>query len=107
MTTHITPLKVWMRSATPAERKALVEAVGTSDQYLHHLSAGEDKRYHREAKPALAAAIERETLAMRRPGLEPVYRTDLNGTCRECSFARKCLGERATASEFPVLGAKP
>lgn len=100
-------MKIWLRNASTPEQEDLAKRVGTSVMYLRHLSAGEDKRYHREAKPALAAAIERETLAMRRPGLEPVYRTDLNGTCRECSFARKCLGERATASEFPVLGAKP
>lgn len=100
----ITPLKQWLRAAQPADLAALAKAVGTSELYIRHLSADESKRYHREAKPALAAAIERETLAMSKASggrLPVVYRTDLNGTCRQCAFARKCLGEDTTiASEF-------
>ena len=30
-----------------------------------------------------------------------VYRTDLIVACRECEFARKCLGERVTARTSP------
>lgn len=106
----ITPLKAWLRAATAAEQNALAEAVGTSLLYLRHLSADETKNYHREAKPALAAALERETLAMSKASggrLPVVYRTDLNSTCRQCSFAIKCLGEQVTtAGEFKAIEAK-
>lgn len=103
----ITPLKQWLRAATPADLAALAAAVGTSALYIRHLSAGEDKLYHREPRAALAAAIERETLAMSKASagrLPVVYRTDLNSTCRQCAFARKCLGEDVTtAGEFRAI----
>lgn len=106
---NTTILKTWLRAATPAERDTLAERVGTSSQYLNHLAAGEDTNYRREAKPALAAAIERETQAMAKASagrLPVVWRTDLNGTCRNCSFAQECLGDVATRSEFPIVEAK-
>lgn len=102
----ITPLKVWLRQATTAERELLATNTGTSAQYLSHLAVNDDKLYKREPKPALAAAIERETKAMAKASkgrLPVVWRTDLVTACRECEFARKCLGERATASEFPIV----
>lgn len=106
----ISPLRAWMLAATPDEHRILAERVGTSKAYLHHLSAGEDSNYRREPKASLAAAIERETKAMHRASggrLPAVYRTDLNSTCRECEFARKCLGESvATRSEFQIVDAK-
>lgn len=106
MSTSHTPLSAWLRAATPAERDDLAQRVGTSTQYLGHLAADETKKYKREAKPALAAAIERETLAMSketRGRLPVVWRTDLNGTCRQCSFAQRCLRDVATRSEFPIV----
>lgn len=106
----ITPLKQWLRAAKPEDVAALAKAVDTSELYLRHLSAGPDKKYHREPKAPLAAAIERETLAMSKASggrLPVVYRTDLNSTCRQCSFARKCLGEDVTtAGEFGVIEVK-
>lgn len=103
----ITPMKAWMRQATPDEQVALAERAGTSRQYLHHLSASEDKRYKREPSASLAAAIERETKSMHKASkgrLPIVYRTDLNSTCRGCDFARRCLGdETIVRSEFPVV----
>jgi hypothetical protein len=32
-----------------------------------------------------------------------VWRTDLVTACRQCEFARRCLGDRALASEFGVV----
>lgn len=106
MTKTITPLKAWLKAATPDERAALASRAGTSTQYLNHLSAGEETKYRREAKPALAAAIERETQAMAKASagrLPVVWRTDLNAHCRSCAFAQKCLGDVATRSEFAIL----
>jgi len=104
--TTITTLKAWLNAATPAEREHLAAEAGTSAQYLGHLAANDDKQYKREPKPELAANIERVTKAMARSSkgrLPVVYRTDLISACRECEFARKCLGERVTASHFPVV----
>ena len=106
MNSTITPLKAWLKLATIAERETLAKNVGTSAMYLSHLAVNDDKLYRREPKPALAAAIERETKAMAKASkgrLPVVWRTDLVTACRECEFARKCLGERATASEFPIV----
>jgi hypothetical protein len=105
-TTTITPMKAWLNAATAAEREALAAAVGTSSQYLAHLAVNGDKSYKREPKPALAAAIERETKALFKTSkgrLPVVWRTDLVTACRQCDFARKCLGETALRSEFSVV----
>lgn len=105
----ISPLKAWLRAATPAERQFLADAVHTSPQYLNHLSA-EGKAYHREPGPELAAAIERTTKDMARSSkgrLPVVLRTDLVGACRNCDFARRCLGDRVNASHFPIVVEDP
>lgn len=105
----ISPLRAWMLAATPDEHRILAERAGTSKPYLHHLAAGEASNYRREPKASLAASIERETKAMNRASggrLPIVYRTDLNSTCRECEFARKCLGDEVvTRSEFQIVEA--
>lgn len=103
----MTILKAWLRSATPAERQQLAERAGTSAEYLKHLSANEDTNYRREPKPALAAAIERETRVLNKSTngrLPIVYRTDLVEACRQCEFAKRCLGEQVAArGAFPVI----
>jgi hypothetical protein len=105
--TTFTVLKTWLRQATRAEQETLAERAGTSVQYLGHVAASEETNYRREPRPALAAAIERETKAMAKASkgrLPIVYRTDLNSTCRGCEFARKCLGDEIVVrSEFPVI----
>ena len=103
----LTALKSWMRQATPAERSQMAERAGTSVAYLHHLAAGEETNYKREPKPALAAAIERETKLMAKASkgrLPIVYRTDLVTACRQCEFAQRCLGQDVIVrGEFPVV----
>jgi hypothetical protein len=84
----------------------LADRVGTTKQYLYHLSASEDKLYSREPKPRLAAAIERVSAEMHKATggrLPLIYRTDLVTACRECYFAQKCLGPAAIRGEFPIL----
>ncbi len=103
----ISPLRAWMLAATPDEHRLLAERAGTSKAYLHHLAAGDTSNYKREPRASLAAAIERETKAMHKASgkrLPVVYRTDLNGVCRGCEFARKCLGEDVVVrSEFQIV----
>lgn len=97
----------WLRAATPDEQDAMAQRAGTSAAYLRHLAASEDKRYKREPKATLAAAIERETKAMSKASkgrLPVVYRTDLNSTCRQCEFACRALGEGVvTRGEFTII----
>lgn len=108
-TPTITPLKAWLRAATPAEQELLATRSGTSAAYLRHLAAGEETNYRREPKASLAAAIERETKAMAKASkgrLPVVYRTDLNSTCRQCEFACRALGEDVVVrGEFLVVTA--
>ena len=102
----ITPMRAWLKAATPDERETLAKRANTSAAYLAHLAVNDDKAYKREPKIVLAAAIERETKAMAKASkgrLPVVLRTDLVGGCRQCSYAQKCLGERALASEFPIV----
>lgn len=109
MTTTITPLMTWLRAATSAEQDLLAERAGTSAAYLRHLAAPDSKAYKRQPSTALAAAIERESKAMHKASkgrLPEVLRTDLVEACRECPYARKCLGERAVVSEFQIVDPK-
>ncbi len=103
----LTVLKTWLRAATNAEREQMAQRAGTSTQYLNHLAAGEETNYRREPKPALAAAIERETKVMAKASmgrLPIVYRTDLVTACRQCEFARKCLGQDIIVrGDFPIV----
>lgn len=105
--TTITSLKAWLNAATTAEQSLLADRVGTSRQYLSHIAVNDDKSYKREPKPALAAAIERETKSMAKASkgrLPVVLRTDLVEACRQCEFARKCLGEDVIVrGDFPIV----
>lgn len=107
MNNTITPLKAWLNVATADERGALAQRAGTSNQYLAHLAVNDDRSYKREPKPALAAAIERETKAMSKSTkgrLPVVLRTDLVEVCRRCEYARKCLGDQVVGrGDFPVV----
>jgi hypothetical protein len=98
-------LKAWMRLATPEEQSELAKAAKTSRAYLYHL-ANDNARYGRMASPELAGRIEaaaREINA-RNPRLPRLLRTDLSAACRECEYARRCLGEHViTESEFRNL----
>lgn len=97
----------WMELATVREKEELAERVGSSYAYVvFHLPKTERKNW-REPKPALAAGIEEATIAMARASkgrLPVVYRTELNSACRGCKFAARCLGDKAIAAEFEVLG---
>ena len=70
------------------------------------MAVDDDRTYKREPKPRLAAAIERETKALNistAGRLPVVWRTDLVSACRDCDFARRCVGEeQIMRSHFPI-----
>lgn len=100
----ITPMRNWMAAATVDEQELLAQRIGTSRGMLYQMAGG-----HRNASAERAQAIERETRLMARASkgrLPVVYRTDLCEACRSCDFARRCLGEKAVVSEFPIVDAR-
>jgi hypothetical protein len=95
--------KSWMKAATPGEQSLLAEAIGSSREYLYQLSGG-----FRKAAPERGAAIEAASARMHEASqgrLPLIYRTDMVDACRNCEFARKCLGNAATRSEFEEVTA--
>lgn len=97
----LTKLKIWMAAATPDEQHLLAERVGTSRGTLYQYSSG-----HREVSATRAGQIEAASKAMAKASkgrLPVLYRTDLTQSCRDCEYARKCLGPIAVASEFPIV----
>ncbi len=98
------PLRVWLNAATTDEKKLLASRVGTSPAMLG-LYARQD-RHGRECSAERAGQIEAVTAEMHRASkgrLPKVMRTDLCQACLTCAYARKCLGSRATVSEFPIV----
>lgn len=90
-----------MMAATPQEQEALAEMVGTSRAMLYHYAGG-----FREVSATRGGQIEQATKAMAKASkgrLPVVYRTDVVEACRQCEYAQKCLGERAVASQFPIV----
>jgi hypothetical protein len=99
-------MKLWMKTATTEEQRALAVAAGTTHNYLYHLSSDPSAKYHRETHPETAAKIEAFTQELNKTnkGRTPiVYRTDIVTACRNCVFAQQCLGSRALASQFPFV----
>lgn len=93
-----------MASATADEQEALAHRVGTSRGNLYQYAGG-----HRDASAARAGAIEEATAEMHkrsRGRLPKVMRTDLCGACRGCTYAAKCLGQRAVVSDFPIVDSR-
>lgn len=88
-------MRDWMQKASTKEQLELAKRAKTSRAYLYVLSNG-SSAHSREARPALAARIERVTHAlwMKNPSLPVVLRTDLNADCHNCSFAKQCGGVR-------------
>lgn len=89
--------------ASQSEKQAVADACDTSFAYLWwHVAKG-----RREPDAMLAAKIEVATklLSKQSGGRLPiVYRTEMNSACRACAFAARCLGDKAIASEFPLVG---
>lgn len=99
----LTPMKLWMAAATPAEQEQLALAAGTTRAGLYQVSSG-----NRRFRPGKAAALERasRTLHAANPALPLLYRTDLAVECASCEYAQACLGDIATRAEFPIIPIK-
>lgn len=91
-------LKTWMHLASTKEQQELARRAKTTRAYLYVL-ANSTSEHSREARPVLAARIERASLAMREknPKLPPVLRTELNTDCRNCEYAKACQAQRGAA----------
>ena len=104
MNTTITPMRAWLRAATPDERKALATRAGTSVGMLNQYAGG-----HRECSAARAGMIESATREMHKASkgrLQVILRTDLVTACRACPYAIKCLGQDLVVrGEFPIVDA--
>lgn len=95
-------MRLFMRKATEEERQILAMAVGTSRGNLDQYAGG-----HRQPSPDRGRAIEHVSAEMHEQTggrLPLLYRTDLVESCRNCEFARKCLGDQIVdRAEFPVV----
>jgi hypothetical protein len=97
----ISILKAWMAAATPLEQEHLAKKIGTTRAMLYQYAGG-----HRQCSAERAgqiAAVSRDMHRLSKGRLPVIERTDLAEACLQCEFARKCLGERATISEFPIV----
>lgn len=99
----ITPMRAWLRAATPDERKSLAEKAGTSVGMLNQYAGA-----HRECSAARAGRIESATREMHKASkgrLPVLLRTDLVPACRVCPYAIKCLGQDLVVrGEFQIVG---
>jgi len=87
----VNKLKQWMQQASTKEQQELARRAKTTRPYLYVLSNATSE-HSREARPSLAARIERAIVAMRakNPKLPVVTRTDMNTDCRNCEYAKAC-----------------
>jgi hypothetical protein len=102
----MTPLKQWMKIASPDEQKRLAVQAKTSRAYLYILCADDEKNYRRSPGLDLAARIEETTKVMNEETngrLPVVYRTDLVPGCASCPYAMKCAPDLARRADFPIL----
>lgn len=98
----ITPMRAWLRAATPDERKLLADKAGTTVGMLNQYAGG-----HRECSAARAGMIETASTAMSKASkgrLQVLLRTDLVPACRACPYAAKCLGDDVIVrGDFPIV----
>jgi hypothetical protein len=99
-------LKSFMQLASTAEQQRLADLAGTSQPYLYKL-ANSGEPWARNAGAALAARLEAASEVLHAESkrrLPKLLRVDLNAACRECPYAKRCLGDRVLASHFEVVG---
>ena len=94
--------KLWMRKATEDERLLLAAEIGSTRGNLDQYAGG-----HRQPSARRGAEIERQAAVMHADSegrLPKLYRTDLVEACRNCEFARKCLGsEVVDRADFQIV----
>lgn len=91
-------LHTWLKAADVDQQQALADAATNgSINMLFQYALGNRRPSALKAGQIEAAA---ENIRKRSKGLPRIYRTDLTEACRECPYARKCLGQAAVASDF-------
>lgn len=98
-------LRLWMQSASSDEKAALADLAGTTVGTLNQIAGGYRTNGEAAIRAGLARKLEKAALVLnkRNKALPQLLRTDLSPECRECDFAQKCLGEKASMSGFVVL----
>jgi hypothetical protein len=95
-------MRLWMKKATEDERLLMAAEIGSTRGNLDQYAGG-----HRQPSAQRGADIEREAAVMHADSngrLPLLYRTDLVEACRNCEFARKCLGSEVVGrADFPVV----
>ncbi len=82
------PLKNWMQSASPDEKKRLAALADTTVGTLNQIAGGYRTQGEARVEPSLAARIEQGTKKLERKGLKALKRTQLSPVCAACSYAR-------------------
>ena len=92
-------LHAWLKAADVDQQQALADATTKgSINTLFQYALGNRRPSAQKAGQIEAAA---ENIRKRSKGRLPrILRTDLAAACRECPYARKCLGQAAVASDF-------
>ena len=92
-------LHTWLKAASIDEQQALADAATNgSINMLFQYGLGNRRPSALKAGQIEAAA---EPITRKSKGRLPrILRTDLTAACRECPYARKCLGQAAVASDF-------
>jgi len=83
-------LRRWMAAATPAERRALALAAGTSYGSLHQMAGAYKRGGVLAVSAEMARRLEQASAPLERPGLPVLRREELSPACAQCEFARMC-----------------
>lgn len=94
--------RLWMKKATEDERLLMAAETGTTRGNLDQYAGG-----HRQPSAQRGAEIERQAALMHGESegrLPLLFRTDLVEACRNCEFARTCLGDAVVdRADFPIV----
>ena len=98
-------LKIWMTAASQDEKVALADLAGTSLGMLSQIAGGYRTKGAAVVRSGLARRLEKAAAVLnkRNRTLPGLLRTDLSPECRECEFAQRCLGDKASLSGFDVI----
>lgn len=98
-------MRLWLRAATPDERKALAELSGTTVGSLNQIAGSyRNKDQMPSVKAGFAGLIAKAAQALRKnnKALPELTRTDLSPDCRDCEYAKRCAGQNVIVSEFKI-----
>lgn len=98
-------LKIWMLAASTEEKVALADLAGTTLGTLNQIAGGYRNKGDAVVRSGMARKLENAAAVLnkRNSALPSLLRTDLSVECRECDFAKRCLGDKAAASGFNTI----